>query len=403
MYVPLRQLAGTAGLTYVGMGLSLVSTPLLAQSLGADGRGELAACFVAIQTIEFAAFLGLPRGVAIGATRHAQISVRALGWLAVAGTVAAAVLTVLAVVSWSEGGLGSSGAVAAAWLMVPMGIGQAGAQIALLSGDMLAFNIYRAWPAIIPSLTIICTAPFGLLTFEIAYTSTALSILLSALSGASIVWRQRKLAAGGHATPWRPALMYWQAVALDTIARRFDLLLAAMIFPAGQLGIYAVAATLAAASGGIAQAFNLVKLSRYLNSRDNERTSSPGIRFTLSLTSTCVVVVAVATTWQFLFGPEFQGLLGVTSALCVAQIARDQWGWLVDAETSFGSARLFNVASAWGLFLLVAMAALLARAETLNPLLLAVTTAASAWMRFPIFSIVKYVHSRRSDERRKSQ
>jgi O-antigen/teichoic acid export membrane protein len=65
---------GSAGVTYAGMGLGLISAPILARTLGADGRGVLAGAFVFVQLLSWVAFMGLPRGLAIQSQNENQRS-----------------------------------------------------------------------------------------------------------------------------------------------------------------------------------------------------------------------------------------------------------------------------------------------------------------------------------------
>src|SRR5690606_14433959 len=52
----LRPLMATPLVTYAGLSLSLLSTPMLTQAVGADGRGVIAGSFVMLQIMTWVAF-----------------------------------------------------------------------------------------------------------------------------------------------------------------------------------------------------------------------------------------------------------------------------------------------------------------------------------------------------------
>lgn len=377
-----RGAALTVAVTYAGMALSLVSTPLVARSLGPEGRGELAACFAAAQTVEFVAFLGVPRGAALVAERSRRVALSVIGVLTGLGLLMSLALVAFALLWTNESQRVLWGSIAVALSLVLTGTGQLGGQLALLDGRLLHFNLYRAWPLLVPSLAIIVGYGLGRLTFETVYVSMLASSVLSAVIG--IVLIMRAVAWDSASVPWRLSLRYWSAVALDSMARRLDLLVGAAVLSAGSFGVYAVATTLAMAAGGLAQAFNAASLSKFVQAqRRSQELPQRHVqtRYALSLLSAAVVAIATVTLWEPLFGTEFAGLASIAVILCAAQIGKDSWNWLVETETIAKPSHLLNAATLGGLAAMGVTIAVLSTGEDLNGQELAISVLAFSFTR----------------------
>ncbi|KQR24026.1 hypothetical protein ASF79_01955 [Agreia sp. Leaf335] len=347
----------TAFVTYAGMGLSLVSAPLLARTLGPDGRGVLAGAFVSVQVLSWVAFLGLPRGLALQDHKRAFMS--GVGVLVVAGLgPISALLAFLSADILSNGDERISlGIRIAAGVLVFSGIGQIGLELVLVSGRIWPFNLIRASTLVFPSLAYIVLWASGTLTLEIAFIVTlagnALGNLIGCVFAISGIRRSNRTP-----VPWNFSLRFWSTSAFDSVGGRLDQLLLSALSPASVLGMYAVAITCASASGGLTQALNHVTYSKFASalnaSTDNgallrKRTTSGAL---LSVIVAVPVVTLVYFFGETLFGVGYHGLALVTAILVVAQFLNDQWQLRVYMDSASENASSLTLASAAGLLAL---------------------------------------------------
>lgn len=322
-----RQVLALAGVTYAGLALSVLSAPMLAMALGASGRGQLAAAFAAIQVMGFVAFLGLPRGVAVqdsreaSASRQAVVLVGALGILSALACFAAAEIL-------SGGDAWVAGAIRIASVVLALtGVYQIGVERLLLTSRLGVYNLSRVFNVILPSLGYIVAFLLGALTLELAFVISLIGQLAGSLVG--VVSSFGVLArTDAKKTPWRFSLSMWSSTVVDGVAWRMDQVVLAIFASSATLGIYAVASTVANASGGLTQALNTVLYGRFAVSEEGGSARTGRVRL-IALVSSCVTSTAVITAiglWQEqLLGPTYGGLMVPLVLLCIAQALNDQW------------------------------------------------------------------------------
>lgn len=391
------RLGQTAGVTYLGMGLSLLSAPLLARELGAGGRGVLAAAFVLVQLLSWSAFLGLPRGLAMQELRKGYASRNALRVVTLLGPIAA-------VVAFIASGAAANGdhqiatyIKVAASVLILAGLGAVGVERALVRGQLLAVNLSRALNLVLPSLAIIIAFGLGILTLQSAFVITLSGQVLSVLLGivlATPLLRSRTRIP----SPWRFSLHYWGGSAFDGIGARVDqLILAACVLPS-QLGVYAVAVTCASAAGGFTQALNQLTYSRFASLSTGadgapmlRRRTSMGLAMSAFSGGSIVVVVALWGEW--LFGSSFDGLFPIVSVLVIAQAMNDQWQLRTYLDSASGDPSALMWASACGIVVLVAVAVVLGASGNLNGLSMAYALVGFAAVRLVVRAILRRTRS----------
>lgn len=348
----IKGVLGSSLATYGGMGLSLISTPLLAHSLGASGRGVLAAAFVGVQFLTWTGFLGIPGTAAILAdgtlSRRVKPSLLMLG-------LANALLLFIASPFLTSTPHGQALLQIAALLMIPMGLADLGLQHTLAHRSMLRWNLMRSIPSYLPSTAIIIFWVLHRLDLETAFISMfagqAVSVIVSLVAvrttGASV---QRSF-------PWRRSLHLWLGSLSDAIGSRVDQLALAAFSTSGDLGKYAVAYTVAVASGGVSQAagqyaYRDAIATGDLDRRAIRRVSAVGIVCSLLVGS--FATAAVAFLGPVLLGPSFSGLTPLTATLVLAQIATDQYQLRFAVDSVRGKPGRTSVISASSLTILLA-------------------------------------------------
>lgn len=387
------RLAQTAGVSYIGMALSVISAPMLARELGADGRGVLAASFILVQLLSWSAFLGLPRGQAIQELRDGSASRRG-AWITFAlGPLAAAFAFAAAGVASNGDDRIAAGIRVASCVLLLSGIGSIGTERALLRGHFLQVNAVRAVNLVLPSLAVIVAYLAGILTLENAFLFTlgaqALAVALGVVLAMPMLRRSRPVP-----VPWRFSLRYWAGSAFDGIGARVDqLVLAALVAPS-QLGVYAVAVTCAGAAGGFTQALNQLTYARLagaVSSLDGARLLRlrSVLGLVMSLTAGGMIILIVALFGTLLFGSSYEGLLPVVTVLIVAQALSDQWQLRTYADSASGDPSALMWASAGATVLLVVLAIAAEIAGYLDGLTMAVILVAFSSARLFVRRVVR--------------
>ncbi|MGC5077835.1 hypothetical protein [Agrococcus sp. DT81.2] len=337
-----RPVLALAGVTYAGLALSVISAPMLATALGASGRGQLAAAFAVIQVLGFVAFVGLPRGVAVqdhreaSASRAAVVLVGAIGLLSASACFLAAE-QLAGGVPWVADAIRISTAVLAL-----AGVYQIGVERLLLTSRLSIYNLSRICNVVLPSVGYIVAFLAGALTLELAFVISLSGQLLASIVGVvssfGVVARSSRKRA-----PWRFSLSMWSSTVVDGVAWRMDQVVLAMFASSATLGVYAVASTIASASGGLTQAINTVLYGRFAaTAHDGAGLTrrSRAIALASSLIASTAMIVAMGLWHEALLGPTFDGVMAPLVLLCIAQSLNDQWQLQVyrqaAAQTSAG-------------------------------------------------------------------
>ncbi|SMQ58475.1 oligosaccharide flippase family protein [Agreia sp. VKM Ac-1783] len=361
----------TAFVTYAGMGLSLVSAPILARTLGPDGRGVLAAAFVATQVLSWVAFLGLPRGLSVQEHRRSSVS----GWgVVVIGVLgpASAALALAGSETLSNGDERIAlGIRIGATVLILTGLSQLGLEYVLIKGQMWRFNLARIANVVLPSVGYIVAFVLGHLTLEVAFSITFLASVVATLLGCiyaiPALRRARRVP-----IPWNFSLRYWTTSAFDSVGGRLDQLILTSLSPASVLGVYTVAVTCASASGGLTQALNHVTYSKFAGANASLHANTSVLRRrtliggAMSIAVAVPVLLIVIFYGTSLFGPGYEGLPLVTAILIVSQFLNDQWQLRIYLDSASEDARSLTLSSGMGLVALASAAALFNAAGTLT-------------------------------------
>jgi len=378
-----RAIVGVAGITYLGIGLSIISAPLLAHTLDARGRGELAGAFAAIQVAGFVGFFALPRGLAV--QDHKTGAASRVGVLVAAGLgpVNGAIIFVLAdVLAGNQAWLATAIRIASITLVLG-GLYQVGLEHAMLTGRLRAYNVSRVFGVVLPSLGYMAAFVFHALTLEVAFL-----ISLGGQVGASLVGiyaavdlirRTRTLP-----TPWGFSLPVWASFVAEGVALRIDqVLLSALVAPA-VLGVYSVASTLASASGGLTQAINTVAYGRIAQGSapsDRQYARFARIGLTISIMSSAFVVAVIALWHELILGPTFGGIVFPLSVLCVSQALSDRWNLRVYQQSAAQKSKGLSMPAILGLVTMVVIVTALQMLGILGATTMALAVLANAIVR----------------------
>lgn len=392
---------GTAFVTYAGMGLSLLSAPIVARTIGAEGRGLLAAAFVSIQLLSWTAFLGLPRTLAVAATRRTIVSRSGIWTTTLLGVVSTILaLSTADVVANGNHQLALLIRIAAPQLLFA-GLAHLGMEYTLSKGRFVLWNILRSSNLILPSAAVLVAFAFGFLSLQFVYAATLFGQVLTIILG-SLICIPLLRRSGPVKIPWKFTLQFWSTSALDAVGGRIDQLLLAALAAPHILGVYAVAVTCASAAAGATQALNDITFSRFLST--GQRSDSSVLRsrslvgLAASLISGVVVVVLLSLLAVPLFGTDFEGLPVVCAILIIYQGITDQWNLRTYLDSASLNGQGLAASSAIGLIALVGGLAIFLQFESLNGSVMAMFMVAMALLRLSSRAIFRKVqeHRRRS-------
>jgi len=359
----LKALVMTAGVSYGGTALSVLSAPLLARTVGADGRGVLAAAFVTLQLLSWVSFLGLPRGLALQGAKRSHVSGLGVIVVSLLGIVSAALAFGLSAV-FANGDPRIEVAIKIGTVsLLASGLNQLGVELLLLEGKIRAYNVTRSTVLVLPSLGIIAAYFLDALSLQSAYiimlSGQLLACILGCFFAVSLVRKARRIP-----VPWDFSLKYWSTSALDQVGTRADQLALSALTQPATLGVYSLAVTCATASAGLTEALNTLAYSKLSQLQGTEskaflrRRSLLGIA--CSLASGTMIVLAVHFFGRALFGPTFDGLTQIVVVLVLAQLVADQWALRILADSARETPNRLVLASIIGIAVLGASIAALA-------------------------------------------
>ena len=318
----------TALVTYLGIGLSLVSAPIVVNQIGADGKGLIAGSFVAVQLLSWTAFLGLPRGLSMQMSSKFRPRISAFVILILLG-LAASLLTLCSAGGISNGDAYLKHLIILASLVLPLaGLSQLANDYLLSSGKIAQWNIVRSFNLIIPAVTIIFFASLGILdvwnTFLVTLSCQGVASVIS------IILLSRGLhSKTAEKIPWKFSLHFWFASLTDAVSGRIDLLiLTAISFPS-VVGVYSIAVTCASAAGAATQALNDSSFHKIVQAKSTNSHELVKRKAILGLSISLVVGFAVFAAVSIfavpVFGVDFSSLPEITAFLIIYQAISDQW------------------------------------------------------------------------------
>lgn len=385
--VTLRATAGTAAWTYLGFALSLLSAPILAHTLGADGRGVLAASVAPVQVLSWIGFLGLPRPLAVNVVSGKRINWGSVFWLSVLGVVGTLLLNLGATVLSGGDSRIELGIRIFSPLLILSGFAQLGSECLHLSSKFLQWNILRSTSLTVPSLATIGLYFSGHLTIVSAVGSLFLGHLLYIIGG---IWACIPAVRGlkrGMSQNWGFSLKFWSATVFDSIGGRLDQVLLAALASSVQLGSYAVAVTCASASGALTQAFNHVAFPGHLSldANDAKYKKQALVGVATSILSGSAVVLVLSLYSDKIFGPTFDSLAQICAVLVSFQVVADQWQLVVYRDSAQLKSGKISLASMIGFVALVICVFVLHGLGLLNAL-----SMAACMLAFGVTRMVSY-------------
>ena len=395
-------LMSTSLVTYAGLGLNLLSTPMLTRTVGADGRGVIAGSFVVLQIMLWISFLGLPRGLSLRARERDEVSAAGVVTLTGLGLVGAVLVAALApVISGGDDRIETGIRVSA--LVLPLaGLAHLGSEIVLVRGRLIAFNVIRSMVLVVPSLGYIVAFLAGSLSVVVAYGVTLLGQMLAVLSGLAVAVPALR-GARRRPLPWSFSLRYWIASAMDGVTSRLDQLILTATVSASVLGVYAVAVTCAYAAGGLTQAINhwtYSQMAAHPASAQRMVRSRAQIGVVLSLATGLAVVAAVAALGTRIFGADFDGLTPVVAVLVLAQLLHDQWSLRVYRDSAREEGSAIALSSAVAVVVLTAGAGALQVLGVLDGVTMAVAVVVSNATRLAVRGLLRRSSRSRRSARR---
>ncbi len=259
--------------------LSLLTSPLLARALGADGRGSLAAVLRPTELVGWLMMLGIPAATAYLAVDADRRSLQATSWVIglCAGVPVVAVVWPLIphflskhppeTVAWFRWALVGS------LLVLPF---QNVYEYLRVSGATWRFNYYRSLPTVISTVLVIGFYVDGSLTLSRALAvhigaNVAVPALVVVSERGVIIrfdrWFDRAIARRQVAY----GLRVWFGTLSNMVLARFDQLLMVRLVSPGELGLYAVAATGAMIIAPLAQGVGFTLFPYLRRELDPER------------------------------------------------------------------------------------------------------------------------------------
>jgi O-antigen/teichoic acid export membrane protein len=378
--------AKLASSTYLSTMLGVVSGPIVARVLGADGRGEYAAVMIYSSTSVFLLSLGMFLSVEYAALTQREdprvIYGNALRFacflILPAGIMAVCVLPLV----WDFGATSRVGVVVLV-AIAPLGVLQLCLNALLTAeGALGSLTAIRMLPLFLNFAGVVTLAALGLLTVASYLVLTLVGILATLLLA---VRSMRIRPRGGGKL--RPQLRFGMRAYPGSLAglanNQLDQLLIAPLLGARDLGHYAVAVTLANLPLGMALALStrsVREMSQPEGGLNTERTAHE-IRRTIVLSALVSVMLAafIPGLVPMLYGSAFSEVVGLSLVLMLGTVA------VAIGATASPALALAGRPGAASVAQLVALVATAGGLAVSLPLLgvlgAAVTTAVAYWVR----------------------
>jgi O-antigen/teichoic acid export membrane protein len=308
-----RRHALISSVTSVGLyATTVVTAPVLARSLGPEGRGEVAAVMAPITVLAWLLAFGLPTAAAYFVDTEPEeqllVSIMAFG-VVVGGSVCAALWFVAP--TYLAGHAPETLTWARVFLVAaPLGIGvQAALEVRRRVNPGANWNMWRASVLILPASGIVLLALAGRLSVSTALATYFAGGLIPSCLLASRLWQGRPLPRPSWAT-LRTMLPYaWRSAstgAATSVTNRIDQVLLVAVVTTADLGLYAVVVAVASVTNVLTSGLALALFGHLRDETSPERALS---RYRKSLLTTVLLSSAaalfLATVAPFLLGLVF--------------------------------------------------------------------------------------------------
>lgn len=374
-----------AATTYLGTFLGLVTGPLVARALGPQGRGEYAA--VMAYSAAFTLVLGLGFALSMNyallklqwsASSVYATALRYAGWLVVPS------MLVAAGVFW-VGALPRDANLALVILvaLIPMGILQQCMNSLLLGlGDLSSFAAVRILPLVTSAAFVVVLFPLGLLTTA-SYLGVA---VVCAVSTFLLTVRRLDLRPRDSRSPRELmgfSLRSFPGSLSNLANAQLDQMLVAPVLGTRDLGIYAIAVTVATVPLGLAQAISARSVrdnAAEAGGLDAERTEA-SLRLVLVTVSATSVALACAVPWlvPLLYGSDFAAVVPLVLVLLIGTVANGAYSVAAAALVISGRPGAQSMSQLVGLG--VTAVGLAVTLPTIGVLGAAIVSALTYWVR----------------------
>ena len=317
--------ARLTGVNVVVLAAGLVTGPITARALGADGRGELAAILAVLTMAPWVLDLGLSQWVARERAR-AQRREDVLG-AAMPVALGCSLVGVAAAIPLSHL-LGDGRSVVVTFLQIGLFLVPVSVALQTLLGLAIGESRWRLYAAtrvvasVLPAVAIVVLAVIGELTVASAAASYLACGLLAGLMLLTTVRGVRRLALDrGRA---RAATAFGAKSWLSTVGgaanNRLDQVLMAGLVPSRELGLYAVAVTIPSVTYGLIVAVSAALFPRVAEG-DGEL-AALSCRVTVCLVSVVGLALALLSPAliPFVFGAEFRDAVPMVIILLFASV-----------------------------------------------------------------------------------
>jgi len=338
------------GVNLVALLCASITGPITARVLGADGRGELAAIVVVLTAAPWLLDLGLAQWIARERARGADRE--ALLGAALPVAVATSFVAVVGSIPLSHA-IGAGRPVVVTFLQIGLFAMPIAVTLQTLSGLALGESRWRLYAStrlvgtVLPVIVIVVLAVAGRLTLPAAAATYLLSNLLGSMLLLRTVRGVQRLTASLHRSAHAASFgaKCWLSQGAGIANNRLDQVLMAPLVPFRELGLYAVAVTVASISYGMIQAVSAVLFPRV--AEGDPELAARACRVTALIVAIAAVVLAAVSPVMipFVFGDEFSEavpmvlillaaspLLAATVVLSAALVAVNEPGATMRAE-----------------------------------------------------------------------
>lgn len=310
--------------------LGLLSAPVIARTLGPDGRGTTAGALAVLGLLPILIGVGIPLVVRRHSTDSESIApaIRAVRLIAILTVVPSAIigwtLTRLITAFQVQGTAvvlivaASAAPIAVLWIC--------DANVLIARGRNGAFALVNLLPSVVYVASILLGWAFGLLSIPFVISANLAGTVATYLLTTALV----RVSISGRHLPIRPMVRQGISFAGSQISEaasyRLDQVIALPLLGAGPAGLYSVAATIALIPYSIGQAIGTASYRQLATAESVEqRRERSAAVVRIGLLSGCICALALAAVAPiavpWVFGPEFEGAVVPTIWSLVGSVA----------------------------------------------------------------------------------
>ena len=320
-----KVVARLTGVNAVILVAGLVTGPITARALGVEGRGDLAAITAILTVGPWLLDLGL--SVWLGRERARGVSREELLGAALPVAFACSLIGVAAAIPLSHA-LGNGRPVVTTFLQIGLFLMPISVVLQTLAGLAIGESRWgliianRIAGSIVPAITIVVLAVLGHLTVATAAGAYLIGALLGALLFLRAVGGMRGLVFDRRRTAaaTRFGIRSWLSTVALTANSRLDLVLMAALVSSRQLGLYAIAVTVASVTHGLIGAVSSALFPRV--AEGDREIAARCSRITMAVVAIVGTGLVVVSPWliPFVFGEAFADAVPMFIILQIASV-----------------------------------------------------------------------------------